>query len=168
MKLHRLNYQQSLQTSLETAWDFFSDPGNLARITPPWLGFRIVSDLPPEIHPGLLITYRIRPLPAIPWTWITEIIEVDRPLCFVDEQRSGPYRLWRHRHRFVAKEGGVEMTDEVEYALPLGFFGNLLHRPLVRPRLEEIFAYRRQVLTKIFQEGAGKFPESFAEGRNRE
>jgi len=167
MKLHRLDYRQTLPTTPEIAWEFFSAPGNLARITPPWLDFRVISDPPPDIYPGLLIIYRISPLPGITSNWISVITRVERPRCFVDEQSKGPYRLWRHRHDFEAVEGGVLMTDHVEYALPFGLFGNLAHRPIVRPRLEKIFAYRRKALEDIFGEHRGTEPDSTAEERRR-
>jgi ligand-binding SRPBCC domain-containing protein len=69
---------------------------------------------------------------------------------FVDEQRSGPYRIWHHEHRFRAVDGGVEMEDEVRYRLPGGPFGRLAQRLLVRKRLEEIFDHRREAVERIF------------------
>jgi len=85
---------QTLPTSIETAWDFFSDPGNLARITPPAMDFRITSPHQTTTYAGQILTYTLRPLFGISMTWTTEITHVARPDFFVDEQRFGPYRVF--------------------------------------------------------------------------
>jgi ligand-binding SRPBCC domain-containing protein len=132
-------------------WAFFSNPQNLAKITPPALDFRILSDLPTEIHPGLMIEYRVRPLLGIPMTWLTEIAQVNAPRTFVDEQRVGPYALWHHAHFFTAiNEGRTEVRDLVHYVLPFGWLGNLAHPFLVAPTLEKIFAYREKAVAAHF------------------
>ncbi len=100
MRLERLQDLCRLPIALPVAWDFFSDPRNLERITPPWLGIEITSDLPPRMHPGMIVTYRVRPPPGIPVRWVTEITHVVEPTLFVDEQRYGPYRFWHHQHHF--------------------------------------------------------------------
>jgi ligand-binding SRPBCC domain-containing protein len=137
-------------------WAFFSNPQNLAKITPPALDFRILSDLPAEIHPGLMIEYRVCPLLGIPMTWLTEIAQVNAPRTFVDEQRVGPYALWHHAHFFTAiGEGRTEVRDLVHYVLPFGWLGNLAHPFLVAPTLEKIFAYREKAVAAHFGGAAG-------------
>jgi len=150
MKLRRLEERQRLALSLQAAWAFFSDPANLAAITPPWLAFEVSSPLPAVIYPGLIVSYRLRPLGGFAVTWVTEITHVRAGEFFVDEQRLGPYRFWHHQHRFRPCCGGVEMTDLVHYRLPFELPGDLLHRWLVAGRLREIFAYRREVLAARF------------------
>lgn len=152
MKLYRLEYRQRLALPPQEAWNFFSDPSNLAAITPPWLNFEVTSPLPATTYQGLLIRYRIRPLAGIPVTWVTEITHLQPQAFFVDEQRFGPYRFWHHQHHFHPCPGGVEMTDLVHYGLRFGPLGQLLHPLLVRKRLEEIFVYRREVLAERFGE----------------
>jgi ligand-binding SRPBCC domain-containing protein len=148
--VHRLHRVQRLPISVQDAWEFFADPENLNAITPPELRFRLVSDLPDRVYPGLMIEYRLRPLFNIPMTWVTEITHVDRPHRFVDEQRVGPYHIWHHEHRFAAIEGGVEVDDLVHYALPFGPLGSLVEPILVGPRLAEIFDYRHRVIASRF------------------
>jgi ligand-binding SRPBCC domain-containing protein len=146
---------QRLPISVSRAWEFFSDPRNLPRITPPWLGLEVTSDLPGRMYPGMIITYRIRLAPGIPGRWVTEITHVHEPSLFVDEQRFGPYRFWHHEHHFRQVEGTVEMEDLVHYALPLGAAGRLLAGPAVRRRLDDIFAFRRRFLAREFGKVAG-------------
>jgi ligand-binding SRPBCC domain-containing protein len=103
VKLYRFEARQALPASLSAAWEFFSDPRNLSRITPPALDFKILADLPEKIHAGMLIPYRVRPLAGIPVTWVTAITHVEGPRLFVDEQLFGPYRFWSHQHFFKGR-----------------------------------------------------------------
>ena len=148
MRVHVLEREQRLPIPLAQAWEFFATPRNLARITPSDMGFHLLSDPPEQMYPGLRITYRVRPLLRVPVTWVTEITEVEAPHRFADEQRRGPYRLWRHEHRFREIPGGVEMHDLVRYALPFG--AGWVHPLLVAPRLDHIFDYRRKTLEEMF------------------
>lgn len=150
MKIYRLQKRQILPIDLESAWAFFSNPANLERITPPDLSFRIMTELPEEVYPGLMIGYRLRVPPGLPVTWWTEIKHVEAPHRFVDEQRAGPYALWYHEHRFRAVDGGVEMTDLLHYAMPLGPLGRLIHALFVGRQVRGIFDHRLGVLDGLF------------------
>lgn len=150
MTLFRFQTKQALPVSLEEGWSFFSDPRNLSAITPPWLTMEVTSDLPARMYPGLIITYRIRPVLGLAMDWVSEITHVDEPFYFVDEQRFGPYRFWHHQHHFRAIEGGIACVDTVHYALPPVPFSGLLNRAMVRRKLAEIFAFRRERLEARF------------------
>ena len=106
MKIHRLESEQWLPISLQEAWDFFSVPGNLDRITPEDMSFEILSGEKEPTFAGQIITYRIRPFLGIPMNWVTEITQAVSGSHFIDEQRFGPYRFWHHLHRFSEKDGG--------------------------------------------------------------
>ncbi len=150
MSAYRLKYTQTLPISLDKAWDFFSNPGNLCRITPEWLCFDIKHQDSNEMYPGMIIQYVIKAVAGIPMRWVTEITHVNKPVYFVDEQRMGPYRFWHHQHMFKETGQGTEMTDLVHYSLYLGFLSQPVHYFLVKPRLEKIFFFRRNVLNQIF------------------
>lgn len=151
MKVYTLNRKQFLPVDLVTAWDFFSSPANLARITPPYMGFKILYNSGKgKMYAGQIIRYKLFVFPLVPLYWTTEITHVTEPSYFVDEQRSGPYHLWHHQHRFRAVEGGVEVTDEVNYAVPFGLLGRFFHAILVRKQLNAIFDYRHSVLQRMF------------------
>lgn len=151
MKVYTLKRTQRLPISQDEAWNFFSDPRNLAKITPPALAFECLDDFD-EMRPGMMLMYRVRPLPGFRTTWVTEITHVQAPEFFVDEQRVGPYKLWHHQHHFREIPGGVEMLDEIHYGLPFGWLGRIFHRPVVLRELEKIFAYRKKVLGEMFGE----------------
>jgi len=150
MTLHRLKRTQVLPISLDEAWSFFSDPRNLARITPAELGFRITSELPERMYEGLFISYQIAPVLSIPMLWVTEITHIEDRVMFVDEQRMGPYRLWHHEHWFRAVPGGTEMRDFVHYAMPFGAAGEVAHALLVGRQVRGIFDYRQRILDRRF------------------
>ena len=152
MKLYTLHSKQLLPLSIEEAWEFFSDPKNLNTITPDDMGFKTLSGADRKMYPGQIIQYVVTPLLGIPMKWVTEITHVTDQQYFVDEQRFGPYALWHHKHFFKAVPGGVEMEDIVDHKLPMGILGQLMHPLLVRPRLHQIFEYRRKKLIELFGE----------------
>lgn len=148
--MHQLKAIQELPITIEEAWKFFSSPKNLSVITPESLDFQIKSELPETMYPGLFIEYTVKPLAGIPMTWVTEITHVQEHEYFVDEQRVGPYSIWHHEHFFKKIKGGVEMIDLINYKIPLGPIGALFDPFLVRPRLNEIFNFRRQKMIELF------------------
>ncbi|MBL6668827.1 MAG: SRPBCC family protein [Flavobacteriaceae bacterium] len=150
MKLYRLETIQKLPISIIDAWQFLSDPKNLKRITPDYMGFKIVKGAESSMYAGQIIEYVVTPLFGISTTWVTEITHVKEPEYFVDEQRFGPYALWHHKHFIKPIENGVEMVDIVDYKIPFGFLGQLAQPLVVSPKLKEIFEYRREALIKLF------------------
>jgi ligand-binding SRPBCC domain-containing protein len=150
MKIYQIKSKQVLSMTLEESWDFFSDPRNLSKITPPWLNLKITSDLPDKMYEGMIITYKVYPFLGIPSNWVTEITHMKERQFFIDEQRFGPYKFWHHQHHFNEVEEGIEMTDIVNYALPLDPFSRPLNGLIVRKKVEEIFAFREDVLKNLF------------------
>ena len=151
MAIFQIREQLELATPLEELWEFISSPVNLKKITPDHMGFDIRTfPLPEKIYPGLMISYRVRPVLGIPMNWLTEITHVVEPYYFVDEQRSGPYALWHHEHRLVPTDRGVRMSDLVTYRLPAGPLGSMAHGLFVKKQLERIFRYRELALEKRF------------------
>ena len=142
---------QQLPVSVEEAWAYFSNPRNLAQITPPQLDFQMIGTQGEDpIHAGQIIQYKLRPLAGIPMYWMTEITHVQPLQYFVDEQRFGPYSFWHHQHHFVPNGSGVQMTDHVHYRIPLGFLGNWVNSLLVSRELQKLFAFRHQKVEQIF------------------
>lgn len=150
MKVHVLKHEQRLPVSREEAWEFFSTPRNLDFITPRDAGFEVTYLSSEKMYEGQIITYRVKVLPLVTITWVTEIKSVEEGHSFIDEQRFGPYRLWHHRHTFEEIEGGVLMTDLVHYVMPMGFIGGISHWLFVKKKLSGVFGFRRQVLEERF------------------
>ena len=148
--MYQFKRTQFVKTDLATCWDFFSSPKNLKKITPPYMGFDVLLEIPEKMYEGLMIEYTVRPIWNLPVSWITEITHVNENKFFVDEQRKGPYKIWHHEHHFTEVPGGVEMIDIVSYELPFGFLGKMAHPLVVKNKLEEIFAYRYKAVEEIF------------------
>lgn len=148
MRVYELRREQRIARPVAEVFAFFSDASNLETITPPWMQFRIVTPSPLELRAGARIEY------ALKWRvfsirWLTEIEIWEPPHRFVDNQLSGPYRLWRHTHQFLADRSGTRMLDEVRYALPLGPLGRMAHAIRVRGDLEHIFDYRGRRIAEL-------------------
>ncbi|MBL0012348.1 MAG: SRPBCC family protein [Flavobacterium sp.] len=152
MKIYTKKSTQNLPISLDHAWEFLSNPKNLKIITPEYMGFIIESGADRPMFPGQIIQYIVTPVMGIKTKWVTEITHVQDKKYFVDEQRFGPYSLWHHKHFLKEIPGGVEMEDIIDYKIPLGWLGQLIHPILVKPKLDEIFEYRRKKLIELFGE----------------
>lgn len=151
MKTFLLEQSTLVPRSLRETFEFFADAGNLQAITPPWLHFQILTPLPIAMGAGTLIDYRIR-LHGIAIRWRTRICAWEPPMRFIDEQLSGPYRVWRHEHTFEEDpggSGGTLMRDRVTYAPPGWVLAPLIVRIYVGRELDRIFAYRRETLLKM-------------------
>ena len=152
MKTYQFRAKQFLPITINEAWDFFSNPNNLPKITPPWLNFEVTTQLESRMYAGMIITYLVRPILNIPASWVTEITQVHVPNFFVDEQKFGPYKLWHHQHVFREAKDGIEMEDIVNYAVPLGFIGRLANNLIIFKKIRSIFEYRTEILNKMFVE----------------
>ena len=130
----------------EEIFSFFADARNLEVLTPPRLKFEIVTPGPVTMRVGALIDYRLR-VHGIAIRWRTEIAEWDPPRRFVDVQLRGPYTLWHHTHTFENHAGGTRCIDVVRYR-PRG--GTLIDWLFVRRDLERIFAFRGEMLARMF------------------
>jgi len=150
MKIYTLHKTQKLPISVDEAWEFLSNPKNLKIITPDYMSFDIVSKIDRPLYTGQIIQYIVTPVLGISTKWVTEITLVKDKRYFVDEQRFGPYSLWHHKHFIKEVKGGVEMIDIIDYKIPLGFIGRIMNPILVKPKLEEIFRFRKEKLEKLF------------------
>jgi ligand-binding SRPBCC domain-containing protein len=152
MKIYTFHRKQKLPITVEKAWEFLSNPRNLKTITPEYMSFDILSGAEKPMFAGQIIQYIVTPILGIKTKWVTEITHVKELEYFVDEQRFGPYALWHHKHFIKEIDSGVEMEDIIDYKVPMGFLGQMVQPFLVKPKLEEIFAYRQKKLIELFGE----------------
>ena len=146
MTIFRLDQECRLPHPRTEVFQFFSDATNLQTITPPWMHFSILTPPPLVMRRELLIDYALR-VRGLPVRWQSEITGWEPPFRFVDEQRRGPYRFWKHEHTFEEQDGGTLAKDSIQYAV---WGGALVNRLLVRRDLEKIFAFRREKMLELF------------------
>ncbi len=151
MAFYQLKTEQRIPASMKEVWEFMRAPQNLKKITPPHMGFDIITkNIPNEMYPGMIVAYKVSPLFGIKMTWVTEITHVEEEKYFVDEQRVGPYKVWHHEH-FIREENGiVVMSDIVTYVPPFGFLGAIANSLFIKKQLESIFSYRFKAVEKEF------------------
>jgi ligand-binding SRPBCC domain-containing protein len=149
MTKYTLERSTLIPGELDTVFRFFENPRNLKEITPPWLNFRVVSTTDEVMRRGTKIRYKIRWL-GLSMPWESLIAEYEKNEMFADEMLRGPYKSWYHVHQFRSVADGVEMSDRVDYELPLGPLGGFAHSLMVRRQLEAIFDYREKCIREIF------------------
>ena len=146
MKTYWLRKSVWLRQPRAKVFEFFSNPGNLDRLTPAWLNFAILTPATSQIKQGARLDYRLR-IRGVPIRWQSEITVWEPPHRFVDRQTKGPYSLWIHEHTFAERDNGTLVGDNVEYAVP---GGTIVQKFLIAPDLERIFNYRHKILQQLF------------------
>ncbi|MBT8245167.1 MAG: SRPBCC family protein [Winogradskyella sp.] len=150
MKIYTLHQSQKLPIGLSQAWEFLCNPANLEKLTPSEMNMKIISGADRPMYAGQVLQYSVTPLAGIKTKWVSEITQYEHKKYFVDLQLYGPYALWHHKHFVHEIEGGVEMEDIIDYKVPFGILGQLVHPFLVKPKLEAIFNYRKEQLESLF------------------
>ena len=148
--IYELKTIQKLPISISDSWSFFSNPKNLSKITPKHMNFSILTDFN-KMYEGQLIKYRVSPFPFFRVGWTTKITLVEEPFRFVDTQKTGPFSIWEHEHKFEKSDNGIIAYDIVKFKLPLGLLGRIFGSSLVKFQLKKIFEYREKELNKIFK-----------------
>ena len=152
MKIYTVHKKQQLPITVDEAWKFLSNPRNLKIITPSYMSFDIISGAEKPMFAGQIIQYLVTPILGIKTKWVSEITHFEEKKYFVDVQLYGPYALWHHKHFINKIDGGVELEDIIDYKVPLGILGQMVHPLIVAPKLKEIFEYRKQALNELFGE----------------
>lgn len=138
---------QWINKDLKNVFRFFSDEKNLEKITPNYLNFKVVSKSSNSISIGTIIKYKLK-LHGLPLTWKSKISDYNENNYFIDEQLSGPYKKWIHRHEFKELYNGTLIKDHVTYKVPFGFFGKILEKFFISKDLKNIFNYRKLAISR--------------------
>lgn len=149
MKTYTFQSKTELNAGIDDVFEFFSNAKNLQKLTPPWLNFKMITPPTGAVQSGTTIGYKLK-VHALPIHWLTLIEHWEPPRRFIDVQLKGPYKIWKHEHRFESLGDKTIMYDTVEYALPFGILGQLAHSLLVKKDVQSIFDYRTEAISKIF------------------
>lgn len=153
MPSYTFDAEMWVPVSVDVVFAFFADTVNLDRMTPPWVHFRTVTPQPIEMRAGLILEHQLR-IRGMPIRWKSEISVWQPPTRFVDEQRSGPYKFWTHRHDFAAENGGTWIRDHIDYCPRGWLLAPLVNRWLVAPDLRRVFAHRHQKIREALAPGS--------------
>ena len=145
MKTQRFIKQSEIAAPPEVVFAWHEQPGAVERLTPPWERVEMLERAD-NLHVGARFVFKVFTGPF--WQrWVAEHTEYQPPHLFADVQRQGPFAYWYHRHRFEPTNRGTTlMTDEIEYALPLGWLGEVFGGAFTRKKLQRMFDYRHQVV----------------------
>lgn len=139
--------------NIDKVWDFFSRPENLNEITPDDMKFQFLTDTKgKKMYEGMIIRYKVSPLPLMKFNWVTEITKISEKEYFVDEQRIGPYRMWHHEHHFrKIDDNTTEMKDILTYDVGKGILGPILDKLFIGKKVDGIFDFREEMISKHFK-----------------
>jgi ligand-binding SRPBCC domain-containing protein len=143
----------SFPRTIQEVFDFFRQPANLVRISPPELHMRF-EEGPERVQLGSQVTMVGRRL-GVPQRVVSIVTAFKKDVFFVDEQRKGPFRKWIHTHRFEAIPGGTRVADRIEFEPPGGLLGMMLTAGVIERDLQWVFAFRSQKLKAILGDGIG-------------
>lgn len=146
-----ITFEQEFNAPMDEVWNFFTDSNNLKLLTPAKMRLKFLDQFEsPIIFEGMILRYNVSPIFYIPMYWETEIIAVKEKSYFVDVQKKGPFKSWKHTHQFQETAKGLKMTDQVEYEMPFGKIGDMVHDFTVKKQLQQMFQYRHIMCEKIF------------------
>lgn len=149
--LYTLYAKQTVDKDISILWDFFTKPSNLNKLTPEDVHFKIKSGDSDDFYEGKIISYKIKPFKLASLNWITEISKVKEGSYFIDNQISGPYKIWHHEHHFKINDNGTtEIIDKVKYKVPFYILGRVIHKIFLRRKLFNIFMFRQKKINELF------------------
>jgi len=138
---------QSFSCALKDIFDFLTQPARVLLASPPELHLRL-EDAPERLSLGARVVVRGRRW-GIPHRAVNEVTAFEPEVQFVEEQREGPFRRWVHTHRLEAVDGGVLVSDHIDFEPPGGILGLTLTAARVLRDLEWVFAYRGTRLAEL-------------------
>jgi len=141
--LYTLKTKYEVNTNISKTWIFFTTVKNIEKIMPPKLNFKLTSSKPTNIYEGKIITFSTKITPFYRTNIISEITKVSNEKYFIDQQISGPYKIWHHEHHFKkTKNNTTIVTEKIKYKLHLHPFSQIIHKLLVKKKLINVFKYR--------------------------
>ena len=149
--LYTLYAKQTVNKEIYRLWDFFKKPSNLNKLTPEDVNFKIESGKSDDFYEGKIISYKIHLFRIFSLNWVTEISKVKEGSYFIDNQISGPYKMWHHEHHFKSNaDGTTDIIDKVKYKVPFYILGRLMHKMFIRKKLLNIFMFRQKKINDLF------------------
>ena len=139
------NFKSELEVPVpvDQLFSWHENPGAFERLTPPFDPVTIKKRKGGidggEVH----IQMNLGPVPL---TWVAKHHDYIKNKQFLDEQVSGPFASWEHQHLFEKIDSkSSKLIDEIDYKLPFGTLGNVFGGAFTRQKIDQMFAYRRNI-----------------------
>jgi ligand-binding SRPBCC domain-containing protein len=147
--LKKFKHSFLVDTSVNKAWDFYTDLHHLQVITPKKLDLRIIESSGKKITLGQTASFSSKIITRI--TWKTKITFCE-PYRYVDEMSNSLFKRWKHTHVFhKINENQTRIDDEVEFVLQYGVIGRMFEW-YAMDKLKTIFAHRQQATINALRE----------------
>lgn len=147
-------YRQSfiVKSPIEKVWHFYTDVKHLETITPKEIELKVISTTHQNIVQGqeIWVSGKIFKKIRRRMKWHSKITFL-KANEYIDEMLSGPFKKWKHLHRFGSIEGKqTEIIDEVDFELPYGILGKVFEGYAYK-QLQNIFEYRKKATVKALE-----------------
>ncbi len=143
MKPEHFEKRSTVPAPAEDVFDWHAREGAIRRLSPPWAPLKIISKTP-GVDKGTRVKLKIKTGPVFS-AWDAEHTACEPGRMFTDTQLKGPFRIWRHTHRFIPRENGSTLEDCIEFSMPFPLNHFAWVTSFVRKDLERIFRYRHTV-----------------------
>lgn len=139
------------QSSCSQSLELYTDIKHLEIITPKEIDLKIIDSTSQNIIHGHEIWASGKIIAKIRMTWHSRITFL-KPYEYIDEMFAGPFKKWRHLHKFNDIDGKekTEIIDEIEFELPYGILGKLFEG-YVYKQLQKIFENRKISTIKVLE-----------------
>jgi ligand-binding SRPBCC domain-containing protein len=140
--LQNFKHQFIVNWPVDRVWEFYTGIKHLEIITPKVTDLKIIDFTSQNIVQGQEIWCSGKIIAKRRTVWHSKITFL-KPYEYVDEMLAGPFKKWRHSHKFQNIDGKqTELLDEIEFELPYGILGKLFEGYAYR-QLQKIFEYRK-------------------------
>ena len=139
-----------IHAPVDKVFAFHERPDALQKLTPPGQPVSLISHSG-GIETGARVVLRLG-FGFLSLRWVALHTAYAQNQLFEDTQISGPFRSWKHQHRFAVEGDGSRLTDHIEFELYGGHITERMFGGLVRAQLEKMFAYRHQVTATFMQD----------------
>ena len=138
--------------NIARVWEFYTDIKHLEIITPKEMDLKIINATTSQkLTQGSEIWIAGKIIFLTKTTWHSKITSL-KLYEYVDEMLKGPFKKWRHSHRFYdINQKQTQVIDEVDFELPYGIIGKLLFKGYAYNHLKKIFAHRRMATIKALE-----------------
>lgn len=134
------SHSSIINAPVEVVWKFHERPDILQLLTPPWQPVQVLRR-EGGLDEGAITEFRLF-IGLLPLTWLARHTKFEKYHLFTDEQISGPFESWVHRHEFTYEYGKTKLTDNISYSLPGGDAVEFVSSGLIQVQLEAMFRYR--------------------------